>query len=87
MLRRLIRSTIVLGALLAAYQAYVLLGVPLMEPPLARKLPQEIPDFDGRQPVSQYQLLLANYFPQGHWSLARPPKVIATGNKQAMLVF
>ena len=35
MLRRILRSTIVLAVVIAAYQAYVLLAVPHMEPPLA----------------------------------------------------
>ncbi len=35
MFRRILRSTIVLAVVVAAYQAYVLLAVPLMEPPLA----------------------------------------------------
>ena len=37
MYRRILRSTIVLVAVIAAYQAYVLLAVPRMEPPLAVK--------------------------------------------------
>jgi hypothetical protein len=88
MLRRILRSMIVLGVLVAAYQAYARFAVPLMEPPLALQPGGKIP-FDpdlGGNSVSKYQLLLSNYFPKGHWSQTRPPKVIANGTEKAMLV-
>ena len=90
MFRRILRSTIVLAVVIAAYQAYVLLAVPLMEPSLC--CATEAADDCGRrenkanQSVSKYQRLLANYFPKDHWSQIRPPKVFANGTEQAMLV-
>jgi len=90
MVRRILRSAMVLAAIIAAYQAYVTLAVPQMEPQLAmsqrRRLTQEELE---RVPESStsYQRLLANYFPKDHWSQLRPPKVIANAGEQVMLVF
>jgi hypothetical protein len=87
MFRRILRSTIVLAAVIAAYQAYVLLAVPHMEPSLAmREHRLADPGFKGSESISKYQRLLANYFPKDHWSQVRPPKVFANGTEQAMLV-
>src|SRR5687767_6917292 len=89
MVKRIIRSLTVLAALVAAYQAYVLLAVPLMEPPLAVRPSLKRPpgqDPGATNPVTPYQLLLANYFPKEHWSQTQPPKVFASSNEQAMLV-
>lgn len=90
MFRRLTRSAIVLGVLVAAYNGYVLMAVPLMEPPLglaeSRRINREEMDQAGKS-VTKYQLLLRNYFPEDHWSQKRPPKVIASATEQAMLVF
>ncbi len=89
MFSRIVRSLIVLGVLVGAYRAYVLLAVPLMEPPLAVR--QSRPATPGErygaaQSLTTYQLLLSNYFPRDHWSQTRPPKVLASSNEQAMLV-
>jgi hypothetical protein len=90
MFRRLTRSAIVLAVLVAAYNAYALLAVPLMEPSLElvekRRVGRGELDRIASSP-SQYQQLLSNYFPQDHWSQTRPPKVIASATEQAMLVF
>ena len=51
MFSRLIRSLIVLIALVAAYQAYVLLAVPLMEPPLAVRKQRQVTEDDRRRAV------------------------------------
>jgi hypothetical protein len=89
MFRRILRSTIVLTALIGAYQAYVLFAVPRMEPPLAVRQ-QRIADRDeldrAAKSVTKYQLLLSNYFPKDHWSQVRAPKVFADGTERAMLV-
>ncbi|HEX3601962.1 MAG TPA: hypothetical protein VHU84_17545 [Lacipirellulaceae bacterium] len=90
MFRRILRSTIVLGTLIVAYQAYAILAVPLMEPSLEMKENQRLSaeDMDkANHTVSKYQRLLAAYFPRTHWSQTAPPKVIANGTEQAMLVF
>jgi hypothetical protein len=90
MLRRLTRSAIMLAVLVAAYNAYVLWAVPLMEPPLAtRNMPRAgQPQFnEAIESATRYQLLLSNYFPKDHWSQKRPPKVIANSTEQFMLVF
>ena len=90
MFRRLLRSAIVFAVLVAAYNAYVLWAVPLMEPSLATQEHRRVgrDEFDKvKQGATKYQLLLSNYFPKDHWSQTRPPKVIANSTEQAMLVF
>src|SRR5262245_40649758 len=89
MLRKLLRTVTVFAALVVAYQAYVLLAVPLMEPTLEAAKKKKITqgEYDQAvQAVTKYQLLLSNYFPADHWSQKRPPKVFASSNEQAMLV-
>jgi lipopolysaccharide export system protein LptA len=87
MFRRTIRFVIVLAALVASYQAYVLFAVPLMDPPLAVPKPSAKPsrpsDPNG---ATRYQQLLSNYFPKDHWTQTRPPKVFASSDEKAMLV-
>jgi lipopolysaccharide export system protein LptA len=89
MIRRILRSTVVLIALVAAYQAYVTFAVPQMEPSLAlqqkRKTSQDDRDRAGRS-VSNYQLLLRNYFPAGHWSQSGTPKILGNASEQGILV-
>src|SRR5262245_316461 len=89
MFRRILRSTIALAAVIMAYEAYVTLAVPRMEPPLAQKQKSVASDNDNRlakNAVTKYQRLLANYFPPDHWSQQHPPKVFANGTEQTMLV-
>lgn len=89
MLKRIIRSLVAFAAIVVAYQAYVLLAVPWMEPPIVPRQQAPIPPPDipgGNTSGTRYQRLLANYFPPDHWSQQRPPKVIAGSNQQAMLV-
>src|SRR3954464_2524107 len=89
MFRRLLRSTIMLAALIGAYQAYVTFAVPRMEPPLEvraqRRASRDELD-KAEKTVTKYQRLLANYFPKDHWSQVRPPKVFANGTEKAMLI-
>ncbi len=89
MFGRLLRSTIVLAAILGAYQAYVTFAVPRMEPPFevrAQRRASQVELEQGAKAVGKYQALLANYFPKDHWTQARPPKVFANGTDGAMLV-
>ncbi len=89
MFRRLIRSTIILAAIIGAYQAYALLVVPHMEPSLAVRERHEADRADldrAAKSVSKYQRLLSNYFPPGHWTQVRPPKVFANSTETTMLV-
>ena len=89
MIKRILRSLITFAAIVAVYQAYVLMAVPWMEPPLvAKKIAPSSPEEHdlANQAPNKYQRLLANYFPADHWSQARLPKVIASSNEQAMLV-
>ncbi len=89
MFRRILRSTIVLAVIIAAYQAYVLLAVPRMEPSLAVR-EQRRADLkeleEAPKSVTKYQRLLSNYFPPNHWSQVRPPKVFASSTERTMLV-
>jgi len=89
MFRSILRCLTVFASLIAAYQAYVLLAVPLLEPELKVRPHQARPPGLIREdpnPINKYQLLLSNYFPKDHWSQTRPPKVFASSNDQAMLV-
>jgi len=89
MFRRIIRSLTVLAALVVAYQAYVLLAVPILDPPIELRQAQNRPPGqrpDDPNPGTKYQLLLSNYFPKNHWSQTRPPKVFASSDEKAMLV-
>ena len=82
MFRRILRTLITLAALIVAYQAYVLLAVPLLEPPLALRESRHVSKDErkqGEESVTHYQRLLAHYFPPGHWALTQPPKVIESG--------
>src|SRR6187402_667259 len=90
MFRRISRSAIVLAVLIVAYWAYVTLAVPQMEPQLTMKeqrRPTHQDIEDVHEGATKYQRLMSNYFPKDHWSQLRPPKVIANGGEQAMLVF
>jgi hypothetical protein len=89
MFRRLFRSTIVLAAILGAYQAYVTFAVPRMEPPFevrSQRRASQVELEQGAKAVTKYQLLLANYFPKDHWTQVRPPKIFANGTDGAMLI-
>ena len=82
MIRRLIRSTIVFVAVVLAYQAYLHLAVPVLEPPIVRKhgpraTRGEIQE--GHLAVDRYQRFLASYFPAGHWTLVKKCIVIESG--------
>ena len=89
MLRRILRSLIAFATIVVVYKAYVLLAVPWMELPIVHKAPTRVTRAainEGNKVGSKYQRLLANYFPQDHWSQLRPPKVIAASNEQMMFV-
>jgi lipopolysaccharide export system protein LptA len=89
MFRRILRSTIVLAAVIGAYQAYVLFAVPHMEPSLATKEKHQADKVElnnAKNAVSKYQRLLSNYFPIGHWTQVRTPKIFANGTETTMLV-
>lgn len=82
MFQRLLSSAAMLIATIVAYQAYVLVAVPWLEPPLAEKVIQPVSQAEldrGGTAIAKYQHLLSEYFPADHWSLARPPKVIESG--------
>jgi hypothetical protein len=83
MLTRLFHSIVTLGAIIVAYELYVLTVVPLLEPPhvVARKqerITEKDRDYAARA-VGKYQRLLSAYFPPDHWSQTREPKVIESG--------
>ncbi len=90
MLSRILRSTIVFAIVVVAYQAYVLLAVPRLEPPLALKEKQRVGEPASGEPIggglTKYQRLLSNYFPTDHWSLVGKPKIFTNGTEQVMLV-
>jgi hypothetical protein len=83
MLTRLLHSMVTLGAIIVAYELYVLTVVPLLEPPhvVARKQ-ERITEKDreyANRAVGKYQRLLSAYFAPDHWSQIREPKVIESG--------
>ena len=83
MLTRLLHSMVTLGAIIVAYELYVLTVVPLLEPPhvVARKQ-ERITEKDreyANRAVGKYQRLLSAYFAPNHWSQTREPKVIESG--------
>jgi lipopolysaccharide export system protein LptA len=89
MYRRIIRSLTVFAALVVAYQAYVLLAVPVLDPPIELKRARRTPSGQkpgDLNPATKWQLLLSNYFPKDHWSQTQPPKVFASSNEQAIVV-
>jgi hypothetical protein len=89
MLKRVVRSLLTFIAIFAVYQAYARVAVPWMEPPLKatrRHIPTTADRDNAEQAASRYQLLLSNYFPSGHWSQTRPPKVITSADETGMLV-
>ena len=80
MLTRLFRSTIVLVALVVAYQVYVLTVVPMVEPVAVvrgdKTIDQQTRD-NSYDAFSRYHDLLSHYFPEGHWTLSKPaPKLL-----------
>ncbi|MEM9186206.1 MAG: hypothetical protein AAGB00_06880 [Planctomycetota bacterium] len=88
MLARIARSLIAFGVVFAAYQAYALLAVPVVEPTIARKQPAARTGADSGNPasaVTRYQRLLANYFPADHWTLTGLPKVIRSGKMMLVI--
>ena len=89
MLSRILRSTIVFAIIVVAYQAYVLLAVPRMEPPLSVKAKQHVDPVDddpGKSSVTKFKRLLSNYFATDHWSIVGEPKIFANNTGQVMLV-
>lgn len=88
MIRSLLRSLIALAAVTVAYQLYALTVTPWVEPPLARSGAARATDdqWDAASAsVNRYQRLLSAYFPPGHWSLTRSPKVIENGSLMLVL--
>lgn len=86
MIARILRSLMTLGALVVAYQAYALLAVPWLEPPINFREQRKTSSADraSANPVTKYQRLLAHYFPKGHWTLVGTPMVI--GSRQVIFV-
>ena len=67
-MRTFVRSFATLVALLVAYQVYVLVAVPVLEPPLAARRVQHSTEADrqrAEQAMTKYQRLLAAYFSGG----------------------
>lgn len=89
MLRRLRNAAITLVATLAAYQLYTMTVGPMLDPPA----PVSVDAGDGdwgvhvQNSVRRYQKLLANYFPDNHWSLSGSPKVLEHAEANALLVY
>ncbi len=88
MLTRLTHAGFAFAAVVAAYQAYVLLVVPIVEPPNASAAPLQAftaEDF-ARTPQSlqRYRSLLQAYFPADHWCFQAPPIILE--NDQTIVV-
>ncbi|MEN0109420.1 MAG: hypothetical protein AAF805_01740, partial [Planctomycetota bacterium] len=80
-------AAVTLVAVLAAYQAYALLVVPIVEPRLPERRHDAASDEEwqgGGLAVARYQAVLASYLPDGHWALSGTPQVYEYG--QVMLV-
>ncbi|MCH2113423.1 MAG: hypothetical protein MK171_00705 [Pirellulales bacterium] len=88
MLTRLTHAAIAFAVTAVTYQAYVLLAVPLLEPPpvtrVQAQLPTDLPDGRATPIPHKYREVLSAYFPPGHWTLANPPKTFEVG--KAMIV-
>ena len=88
MLQSFLRSTITFGVVLIAYQAYVLLAVPWIEPVILQRASAAATSdqwAQGSAAVGKYQRLLSSYFPADHWSLAGSPKVIESDSIMLVL--
>ncbi|HYO24574.1 MAG TPA: hypothetical protein VEQ85_06450, partial [Lacipirellulaceae bacterium] len=89
MLTRLTHAGVTFALTVAAYQAYVLMLVPFVEPAgAAGPVIQAISLEELRKPpaaLERYRPLLAAYFPADHWCFQTPPKIVENG--QAMVVF
>jgi hypothetical protein len=82
MLARIFRSLVALATIIVVYQCYVLLAVPLLEPPQTARAVSPVTEKEyaaAAQSVTRYQRLLANYFPAEHWSQKKPPMVLMNG--------
>ena len=75
--KRLTYTAISFAALAVAYQCYVLVICPLVEPAPQESQVVVAPD---TEPLHRYKDLLAAYFPAGHWCLESPPKTIDSGD-------
>lgn len=89
MLTRLTHAAIAFAVTVVVYQAYILLAVPLLEPPAAETaaLKANLAPPDGALPpaVHKYHALLSAYFPSDHWSLQKPPISFDTGQTMFVL--
>src|SRR5262245_47274650 len=89
MLRRLLHSLSLFGAIVVTYKCYAWCVVPWLEPTITYQQSAGISPDDIREPnrtVAKYQEFLASYFPPGHWSLTRPPKVVEDAAGRVMFV-
>lgn len=88
MLTRLTHAGFAFAAVVAAYQAYVLLLVPIVEPPNASAAPLQAftaEDFARTpQALERYRGLLQAYFPADHWCFQAPPIILE--NDQTIVV-
>ncbi len=88
MVSSLLRSTICLVALVVSYQLYLLVVVPIVEPPGVERSSRRIPNEqrgDSGSAIDRYQQFLSAYFPSGHWTLGSPPPKIVR-QQQIMMV-
>ncbi|MEQ8847189.1 hypothetical protein [Botrimarina sp.] len=81
-LTRLKHAAVTLVATLVAYQLYLLVVVPLVEPTLPVRPFDPATEAEwqgGKAAVGRYQRMLAHYLPEGHWALAGSPQVYEYG--------
>lgn len=79
---KILRTLLTFAAVVVAFQVYVLLAVPYLEPMLEVREQRGSTAKEragGRKLGDKYQRLLAAYFPVDHWTQKRAPKVIKNG--------
>ena len=82
MLQRFLRSVVTFASVIVAYQVYVLMAVPLLEPQIAVRQSAASTAAERTQAgksVGKHQRFLSAYFPADHWTQLRPPIVLERG--------
>jgi len=83
MLTRLTHAAIAFAITVVVYQMYVLTVVPFVDPSFvgaaAANAATDEQRTQAREAVHKHRELLGAYFPEGHWTLAKPPITFESG--------